>query len=1020
MTVAILVAVAGVAASVPLIPTGRELAFIRFKDQLYDSARAELERRLADGDLSVAVVRPLAELHLQYADVDSAILLLERFVAEHPDDLAARRMLGTYYQFGQRPYDYLRNLEQMAARSPTPARLRELAEIYSWMDEPEKQIATLALLDARGHATPDDLVALARLRAARGRYDEAVSALERAEAISSRALDEDGLELLAALLIDAGRPEVALRTMIRRHAVVANPGLSVRIARTFHGKGHPGLAASLLEATPALDERNPGALAALTQAEVDAGLAARALSRLIDLNGRGVLPATLRGTLVELAVVEGDLDTAWAAGRALGWSAVPPAALAGIVAAAQAKGRTAEVQELLREAGDACLATMPVLAAQLAVDRGDPAAARRWIAAAGAAPSANPDDQVALAGLEQRLGMADAGYTRLKRHLAAGHATTWAVESFAQLALETGRSREAAELLHRARGRVGLPGDVAWARVATDAGESRAVIAWLRSPPARRAPAQALRDIAYLSLDAHRPAVAVEASRLLAGGAVTKADRLLLARALSENGDTQAALDVLRPLAARDATAAAMFDAALARASRTSAKARDELVRRAAAELASGTVPPARRGELARVLAGAGAFAAALDAMAPLVRADRDAWLATYVETAKRVPPPTGAVTLLASELRRADLDVAARESLVRALLDLGATRVAEPYLRELAAREGGSWPWAYDEALAARGDRAARLDWWRGQGLRADLPPAERRAAAFKLIDLRDKAGAEQVLRALVEGHPSESASLAQLLYLWGPRPPRAALDWIEARARAAAGSEQAVWLQHLVEAGAARRALALLTPPPVPADTARFDVWVTALRAARNRDGLQRAIEDGAAATRDPQRLDALARVALAESLPAAAERAFGALVTVDPDALEARRWLGLLALARNDAVAAREHLEFYVAAGGRDPEALLRHGELLEGDHRPDEARRAFALGLEASERADRRTIAARRTHAFLLAHAGRTADAQRDLEDLVATQPADAHLRADYAAWLLKEGRHADAARILDLR
>ena len=143
-------------------PLDRELAFLRFKDQLYESARAELEQRLAEGDLSVGVVRPLAELHLQYADVDSAILLLERFVAEHPDDLAARRVLGTYYQFGQRPYDYLRNLEQVAARAPTQAVLRELAEIYSWMDEPDKQIATLAQLDARGQATADDLVALAQ------------------------------------------------------------------------------------------------------------------------------------------------------------------------------------------------------------------------------------------------------------------------------------------------------------------------------------------------------------------------------------------------------------------------------------------------------------------------------------------------------------------------------------------------------------------------------------------------------------------------------------------------------------------------------------------------------------------------------------------------------------------------------------------------------------------------------------------------------------------------------------------
>jgi hypothetical protein len=73
----------------------------------------------------------------------------------------------------------------------------------------------------------------------------------------------------------------------------------------------------------------------------------------------------------------------------------------------------------------------------------------------------------------------------------------------------------------------------------------------------------------------------------------------------------------------------------------------------------------------------------------------------------------------------------------------------------------------------------------------------------------------------------------------------------------------------------------------------------------------------------------------------------------------------------------------------------------------------------MGLQESERDDRLSVASRRVHAFLLAHAGRIIEAQRDLEALVAEQPADAHLRADYVAWLMKEGRHADARRILDL-
>ena len=228
----------------------------------------------------------------------------------------------------------------------------------------------------------------------------------------------------------------------------------------------------------------------------------------------------------------------------------------------------------------------------------------------------------------------------------------------------------------------------------------------------------------------------------------------------------------------------------------------------------------------------------------------------------------------------------------------------------------------AYDEALAARGDRAGRVEWWRSQGLRTDLPSTERRAAAFRLIELRDKPGAEQVLRAIVERDPADAAALAQLLHLWGPRPPRPALDWLEARARAAKGPDQAAWLRHLTDLGGARRTCAILDPPPAPDEAARFDAWVDALRATRDRDG--RSARSSAASP---------PRATRSGSTPSHA-RPSPNRCRAPPSGHSRRSWQSIprrstrdagwacSALARNDTVAAREHLEAYVAAGGRDP--------------------------------------------------------------------------------------------------
>ena len=89
------------------------------------------------------------------------------------------------------------------------------------------------------------------------------------------------------------------------------------------------------------------------------------------------------------------------------------------------------------------------------------ASAEPSIARADAAPLAGPDDQVALAAVERRLGSAEAAYQRLRRHLSHGDVSAWAVESFAQAALETRHAGEAAPLLRRVRARLGAPADAA-------------------------------------------------------------------------------------------------------------------------------------------------------------------------------------------------------------------------------------------------------------------------------------------------------------------------------------------------------------------------------------------------------------------------------------------------------------------------------------------------------------------------------------------------------------------------------
>ena len=63
----------GVGAGYLLIPKHKELALMQLKHNVFDKAKKNFEAQLAAGDTSVAVVGPLADLHLHFGEVEKAV-----------------------------------------------------------------------------------------------------------------------------------------------------------------------------------------------------------------------------------------------------------------------------------------------------------------------------------------------------------------------------------------------------------------------------------------------------------------------------------------------------------------------------------------------------------------------------------------------------------------------------------------------------------------------------------------------------------------------------------------------------------------------------------------------------------------------------------------------------------------------------------------------------------------------------------------------------------------------------------
>jgi tetratricopeptide (TPR) repeat protein len=90
-----------------MLPSNQQMALNNYKDKNYAEALAIYEKQLADDNLSVDTVSTLTKVYLQYAKIDEAISVMEKFVAQNPSNLEARQELGSLYQYGQRTDDYV-------------------------------------------------------------------------------------------------------------------------------------------------------------------------------------------------------------------------------------------------------------------------------------------------------------------------------------------------------------------------------------------------------------------------------------------------------------------------------------------------------------------------------------------------------------------------------------------------------------------------------------------------------------------------------------------------------------------------------------------------------------------------------------------------------------------------------------------------------------------------------------------------------------------------------------------------
>jgi tetratricopeptide (TPR) repeat protein len=1025
--------VVSMVSSVFLIPSDRELALIHYKAKEFDAAKHRYEALLESGDLTVAVVKSMTELHLQYGEVDEAVALLERFVVRNPEDYEARRVLGTYYHYAERPEAYKENLEAMTSLGLEERTLRELSAIYNARGELDKQVEVLEALTSTfpSPGTAQDLLDLSYIRARLSLHEDAIESLDELARVKEDLVTDDVMELKLNLYLDSDQGRRGLeeaRSWLQKRN---SPSLVARFADLFAFKSSPEMALELVlpYEDRALD--HPVLLAQLVRLQIDTGRAKEAYERLDELHISGRLPEEAIHLLVELElsrnaptkavnvldVYEYDLD------------ALPEWLLGALARSTASLSDVSAARRLTEVMPGRFFLDDPVGAAALWLAAEERVAARHALDMVDIGEGVSPAELADIASLYAELGQQERAYRVLARLAGSGLLPRESFLALASIGVELEREDELLPLLaqHRTRSR---EADSAWALVALAARQGDRVAQWLQGASEKEnepwPAADLLFDLYYVAERTAQWRIAASLAETLFSRRRDDETLLMLVRAHTLSGQPSRSLGLLRTRVgppSQDIARKPELENAYLEALR-SARAQHlpvdiELRDFIRHKLASTALEDERRKQLLYDLVELSDYAGALPWLRELAVKEPSEWLYVYADACVRMDRGDELVRLIVDELSTGVAASETREMMVQILLQHARTGIVLPHLERLARDEGGDWIFAYEEALEEGSRQDDLIEFWTEVALDTSRPHEDRRARAYRLVEAGRSDVARLTFVSLARDAPPHHADVTELLYLErldgkSVRPDTA--DWLVERARASrTADDKAAWMRRLIEAGLPELAVsAAATDTEAPAVRLAL---IEAAAAAKIPELFRPLVVLELKGERRPVRLRRLGRLALEADALDAADLVFEKLLSIAPDDPRALKQLGLVSFMRSDYSRAEQFLLSYHATGRFDYETSYYYGEVLLRREKTAEAHYYYRRSLELIDAEPSPGFMERATRAQLLHRLERTEDALSAFRSLVEEAPRDLHVRADYIAALLDRDRFAEAETAL---
>jgi tetratricopeptide (TPR) repeat protein len=298
-----------------------------------------------------------------------------------------------------------------------------------------------------------------------------------------------------------------------------------------------------------------------------------------------------------------------------------------------------------------------------------------------------------------------------------------------------------------------------------------------------------------------------------------------------------------------------------------------------------------------------------------------------------------------------------------------------------------------------------------------ADAPQTSaslRSQVGFRLLEINEKKSAEHIFKSLASQAGPKDPTTRQLLFLWGPRPKAAGIDWLVERTNAATLDLKAEWLRLLSERGAQDRVITIAqdllshqTDQKQQVSHELIEVFVEALLVRNEYSRLRNFLRERATAIKTESELNLLLRITANLNDQSIDRALLNVGTTLKPLNDKVLRNLGLIAYRNHDWLLAERWLVNAHETLTSDFEINRILGEVYQHNGNRQAAQKFYsqALLLLESNPTTKDTALSR---LGLLQRLGRTKEAINEYQWLLTQKPNDQELRADYAALLVSAG------------